>query len=180
MPRFARAAGAWGRSFSKRQRFPSTFSRPRSIMRRYTIVRGARGGFFKDVFKGVKKAVQVVGRIPVIGAVARTVVSSVPVLGGVVTAVGAVKSAVHPPSVANTANTSATTGAPPVGQPQASPSGSGSRPRRRKTASRGKAPRRRRPRTNAARRGISAKQRAARARFARAAKKGRIKKGSRL
>lgn len=157
--------------------------RLRSPFRRRAIVRGRRGGFFKDVFRGVKKAVSVVGRLPVVGAVAKTVVSSVPVLGGVVTAVGAVKSALHPPTVANTGNTTATTGAPPVGQP---PLYGGRKeryqrglrkPRKRRSKKRATPRASRKKRSS---RGVSAKQRAARARFARAAKKGPIKKGARL
>lgn len=137
-----------------------------------------RGGFFKDVFRVARKAIQ-----PLIGTVAKTVVAGVPVLGGIVTAVGAIKSAVHPPTTANTGNTTATTGAPPVGQPPA-PSASRApgapRRRRRSPGRRRRSPARARRSRGRARRGVSAKQRAARARFARAARKGRIRKGSRL
>jgi hypothetical protein len=160
----------------RRSRLARPAVAPSFARRRVHIVRG-RGGFFGDVFKGVKKVVSVVSKVPVIGAVAKTVVSSVPVLGGVITAVGAIKSAVNPPTVANTGNTTATTGAPPVGQPQASTAGAAPSPRR-KRATKAKAKARRRKK-GASSRG-SAKQRAARARFARAAKKGRIKKGQKL
>lgn len=168
------------RGARRRTRF--TRSPRSSLTRRHAIVRFRRGvpvqgGFFGSIVKGVKKVVGTVARIPVVGAVAKTVLTSVPVLGGVVTAVGAVKSAIRPPTVANTGNTTATTGAPPLGQPQAAsrPPARRTRKPRARRVSRGT---RRRPAKRA--RGISAKQRAARARFARAARKGRIRKGARL
>jgi len=130
----------------------------------------------------------------IVGKVVKTVVGSTPILGGVVSAVGAVKSALHPPTLANTANLSARTGVAGFGQPpfpeMLSPSrrsrSTRSHPpghsRRKKARTRTRATRTR-TRTHAKKAGrghVSAKQRAARARFARAAKRGRIKKGSRL
>jgi len=128
-------------------------------------------GLFKSIGKAIKKVGKIVGK-PVLATVARTVVGSVPVLGGVVSAVGAVKHALHPPTLANTANLSSRTGAPAFGHPNPM-----HRPRR--TATRTPRSRARRP-TRRASGGGSAKQRAARARFAKAAKRGRIKKGTRL
>lgn len=140
---------------------------------------------FGKAFKGLKKIGKIVAK-PVAATIARTVVGSVPVLGGVVSAVGAVKHAVHPPTRANTANLSARTGAPAFGHPSPmhhtrTPHGTRARSatRARMTSSRA----RRTRRASAGRRasgGISAKQRAARARFARAAKRGPIRKGSHL
>jgi len=130
-------------------------------------------GLFKKLGKALKKVVKVVGK-PVVATVARTVVGSVPVLGGVVSAVGAVKHALHPPTLANTANLSARTGAPAFGHPH---------PMHRPTRtprSRARRPTRRASGGGAKRAGGSAKQRAARARFAKAAKRGPIKKGTRL
>lgn len=69
-------------------------------------------GLFKKLGKALKKVAK-----PLVGTIARTVVGSVPVLGGVVSAVGAVKSSLHPPTRANTANLSARTGAPAFGHP---------------------------------------------------------------
>jgi hypothetical protein len=130
---------------------------------------------FSKIGKAVKKVGKIVGK-PLISTVARTVVGSVPVLGGVVSAVGAVKSAIHPPTMANTANLSARTGAPAFGHPGIMHSRS-ARPR----TPRARTTRARRPtRRTRASGGVSAKQRAARARFAKAAKRGRIKKGTRL
>lgn len=71
---------------------------------------------FKKLGKAIKKVAKVVAK-PVLGTIARTVVGSVPILGGVVSAVGAVKSALRPPTIANTANLSARTGAPAFGHP---------------------------------------------------------------
>lgn len=144
-----------------------------------------------SIFKKIGKAIGKVARKTIVGTIARTVVGSVPVLGGVVSAVGAVKSSLHPPTLANTANLSARTGAPAFGHPGAMhdfrrvarprPPGS----RRKRAPAYGPPgeyhPRRKRA---ARRKGVSsggsAKQRAARARFAAAAKRGRIKKGSHL
>jgi len=129
---------------------------------------------FGKAFKAIKKVAKVVSK-PLVSTIARTVVGSVPVLGGVVSAVGAVKSAIHPPTRANTANLSARTGAPAFGHPGIMhhlPARSRT-PRTRARASRPT----RRARTGG---GVSAKQRAARARFAKAAKRGPIKRGTRL
>lgn len=124
----------------------------------------------------------------VVGTVAKTVVGSVPILGGLVSAVGAVKSSIHPPTLANTAGVSARTGVPAFGQPgmmtTATPRAlrreraTKTRTRRRSTAQ----PRKRRTPhgRSSAKRGVSAKQLAARKRFARAAKRGPIRKGSHL
>lgn len=141
---------------------------------------------FGKAFKGLKKIAKVVAK-PVASTIARTVVGSVPVLGGVVSAVGAVKHAIHPPTRANTANLSARTGAPAFGHPHPmlhhtrAPHGTRARSatRARVASSRARPTRR----VSAGRRasgGISAKQRAARARFAKAAKRGPIRKGTRL
>lgn len=124
-----------------------------------------RGGFFKDVFKGVKKVVSVASRIPVVGALAKVAVRSVPLVGAAITAVNAVQRAVTPRTVlsAPTVTAVAAGAAPPARAPR----------RRRKSA-------RRTARRTSGRRRSSAKQRAARARFARAARRGRIRKGQRL
>jgi hypothetical protein len=130
---------------------------------------------FGKVFKGI------------VGTVAKTVVGSVPILGGVVSAVGAVKSSLKPPTLANTANLSARTGVAGFGQP---PFPEMLSPSRRSRSTRSKPHPHTRTRQRAARTRtrttprkhghVSAKQRAARARFARAAKRGPIKRGSRL
>lgn len=140
---------------------------------------------FGKAFKGLKKIAKVVAK-PVAATIARTVVGSVPVLGGVVSAVGAVKHAIHPPTRANTANLSARTGAPAFGHPHPmihhtrTPHGTRARSATRaRTASSRVRTRRASARVRASG-GISAKQRAARARFARAAKRGPIRKGTRL
>lgn len=133
-------------------------------------------GFFKKLVKGIGK----VAKKSIVGTIARTVVGSVPILGGVVSAVGAVKSSLHPPTVANTGNLSSVTGRPAFGHPgimqphrtRAPRPRTARRPTRRAV---GGAKRKR-----AINPGGTAKQRAARARFAAAAKRGRIKKGSHL
>lgn len=130
---------------------------------------------FGKVFKAVKGVAKTVAK-PLASTIARTVVGSVPVLGGVVSAVGAVKHAIHPPTRANTANLSAVTGAPAFGHPS---------PMRTRTPHGTRARRSSRKRASASggggrKRRVSAKQRAARARFAAAARKGRIRKGSHL
>lgn len=140
--------------------------------------RMARGGFFKSLVKGISKVVSTVAKVPVIGAVAKAAVSSLPVVGQVVTAVGAFKK-----------KTAVGVAASPVGGiPAASEAGtppapigarapSGRTPRRRKASRKPKRAKRAKAKRSG---GGSAKQRAARARFAKAAKRGRIKKGQRL
>jgi len=132
---------------------------------------------FSKAFKAVKKVAKVVSK-PLVSTIARTVVGSVPVLGGVVSAVGAVKSAIHPTTRANTAGLSARTGAPAFGHPglMHHPHSARRTPHRKPTRTRASRPTRR-ARTSG---GVSAKQRAARARFAKAAKRGPIRKGTRL
>lgn len=134
-----------------------------------------------SIFSKIGKAVGKVAKKAIVGTIARTVVGSVPVLGGVVSAVGAVKSALHPPTTANTANVSSVTGRPAFGHPGIMHSHSRAtrpHPRARRTTG----ARRKTTRRASARRagGVSAKQRAARARFAKAAKRGPIRKGSHL
>ena len=55
-----------------------------------TFQRHPRGGFFKSIGKAIGK----IAKIPVIGAIAKTVVGSIPVLGTAVSVVAAVKGAV--------------------------------------------------------------------------------------
>lgn len=130
-----------------------------------------------------KIAGKVIGGKGIVGTVAKTLVGSVPVLGGVVSAVGAVKSSIRPQTIANTANLSARTGVGGFGAPPMMAAATTARPRALRRGSTKKRytvhPRTKRT-TSRKHGGVSAKQRAARARFARAAKKGRIKKGSRL
>lgn len=131
--------------------------------------RTARGGFFKSVFKAVKKAVSTVTRVPVIGAIAKTAIKSLPVVGQVVTAVEAFKGKT-PVGIA----------ASPVGgvvAPGRTLNVAANRPRRRKGKKAKKAKRASKRRSSG---GGTAKQRAARARFAAAARKGKIRKGQRL
>lgn len=124
----------------------------------------------------------------VVGTVAKTVVGSVPILGGLVSAVGAVKSSIHPPTLANTAGVSARTGVPAFGQPGMMTTAvpRALRPARATHARRRSKAQKTRKRTtphgrrSSAKRGVSAKQLAARKRFARAAKRGPIRKGSHL
>ncbi len=130
---------------------------------------------FGKAFKAIRKVAKVVSK-PLVSTIARTVVGSVPILGGVVSAVGAVKSSLHPPTVANTAGLSARTGAPAFGHPGLMHSRSARTTPHRKARTRASRPTRR-ARTSG---GISAKQKAARARFAKAAKRGPIKRGSHL
>jgi hypothetical protein len=134
-----------------------------------------------------KIAGKVIGGKGLIGSVAKTLVGSVPILGGAISAVGAVKSAIRPPTLANTANLSSRTGVPGFGAPGIMSATHTAIPRalrshrRTRSASHRAAPARPSPRrVRRAVGGVSAKQRAARARFARAAKRGRIRKGSRL
>lgn len=142
---------------------------------------------FSKAFKGLKRVAKIVAK-PVAATIARTVVGSVPVLGGVVSAVGAVKHAIHPPTRANTANLSSVTGAPAFGHPSPMRHSrtTGTRARR---GSRKRAPayggaREARSQGLLRKKRVSsrgsAKQRAARARFAAAAKRGPIRKGQRL
>lgn len=139
---------------------------------RFVRYRG-RGGFFGSIFKGIKTAVHVASSV-----LPKTLISSVPILGGAITAVGAAKAALRPPTLANVANQTAIAGALPLGQPTtAIPRGLHRRKRKKvKTTKRTT----KRARRRKGRAGGTAKQRAARARFARAARKGRIKKGQRL
>lgn len=126
----------------------------------------------------------------VVGTVAKTVVGSVPILGGLVSAVGAVKSSIHPPTLANTAGVSARTGVPAFGQPGMMTTAVPRALRRARAKPKTHARRRSKahsPRKrstphgrSSAKRGVSAKQLAARKRFARAAKRGPIRKGSHL
>lgn len=131
-----------------------------------------------------KIAGSVIGGKGLVGSIAKTVVGSVPILGGAISAVGAVKSAIRPPTIANTANLSARTGVPGFGQPGLMASTTkvprALRRGRTKKRRRAAAPRKAKHRRTRKHGGVSAKQRAARARFARAAKRGRIKKGSHL
>lgn len=144
--------------------------------------RGSRGGLFGSIGKFVKKAVNVVGKVPILSAVAKTVISSVPVLGSVVTAVGAVKAATASGIAATSAPRLSIGAMPGSGPPGIAPLNVRlNAPRkRRKAKKRMKATTRARRRSKPARRGVSAKQRAARARFARAARRGPIRKGQRL
>lgn len=139
------------------------------------VLRGRRGGFFKSLVKTVRGVVKTITKVPVLGAVAKAAVGSLPIVGQVTTAVNAFKSKT-PVGVAASpvGGVPHTAGAPP--QIAASVNARVNRgPRRRRKTKAKKA-------RKAARRkgGGSAKQRAARARFARAAKKGRIRKGQRL
>lgn len=137
--------------------------------------RMARGGFFKKLFKGVKKVVRVVTKVPVLRELAKTAIGSLPIVGRVVTAVNAFK-----------AKTAVGVAGSPVGA--GTPASNFNQrvnrraPSRRKTKKAKKSARRSRGSKAKAKRkgGGSAKQRAARARFAKAAKKGRIRKGQRL
>jgi hypothetical protein len=132
-----------------------------------------RGGFFKDLVKGVGKVVKTVTRIPVIKDLVKVAIGGIPIVGQVVTAVNAFKGAT---AAAGSANVAGGVSTPMYGGMKEAPPGF-RRPRRRKRA----APRRKKKaKAKRSRKGGSAKQRAARARFARAAKKGRIKKGQRL
>lgn len=138
--------------------------------------RMARGGFFKSLFKGAKKLVKSVTKIPVIGTVAKTALGSLPIVGQVTTAVNAFKKKT-PVGIA----------ASPIGGNPAialnlSANAGNRRPKNRRPKRRPKATRKRKTnKTKAIRKGGgTAKQRAARARFAKAAKKGRIRKGQRL
>lgn len=138
--------------------------------------RHARGGFFKDVFKGVKKIVNTVTKVPVIGTVAKVAVGSLPIVGQVTTAVNAFKKKTPVGIAASPVGgvpMAAVAGAAPVSV--APPTARAPRRKRRKATTKRKATKRK-----AKSGGGSAKQRAARARFAAAARKGKIKKGQRL
>lgn len=140
--------------------------------------RGARGGFFKDIFKGAAKVVKAVTKVPVVGAIAKAAVGSLPVVGQVVTAVNAFKKKT-PVGVAASpiGGVQTVSGAPPISLAAPRAMNGGAAPRRRRKRKAAK----RTKRAKAKRKGGgSAKQRAARARFAAAARKGRIKKGQRL
>jgi hypothetical protein len=146
--------------------------RPGGVVASFRYSRMARGGFFKDVFKGVKKIVKTVTKVPVIGTIAKAAVGSLPIVGQVTTAVAAFKK-----------KTPVGAAASPVGGVQPSSSvavnmaANAPAPRRRRKAAKKS---KRRKATTKRKGGGSAKQRAARARFAAAARKGRIKKGARL
>lgn len=140
----------------------------------FRYARMQRGGFFKSLFKGVSKVVKAVTKVPVLGAVAKAAVGSLPIVGQVQTAIGAFKK-----------KTAVGVAASPVGgvvsPSQAFNMASNRRAPRRKTSKKSKkAKRSKRAKKSSRKGGGSAKQRAARARFAAAARKGRIKKGSRL
>lgn len=142
--------------------------------------RGARGGFFKDVFKGVKKIVNTVTKVPVIGTVAKVAVGSLPIVGQVTTAVNAFKKktpvGIAASPVGGVPMAAASGAAPPNygGTKEGISQGYIRRPRRKRRKA--KASKRKGKRSG----GGSAKQRAARARFAAAARKGKIRKGQRL
>lgn len=144
--------------------------------------RPVRGGFFKSLVKGVGKVVGTVTKLPVVGTVAKAALSSLPVVGQVVTAISAVKGLTAASASAGIAGGVSSLPAAGVGGLGLT---STAKPRRRKKA---KARRRAKPRKRVRRAGArrqsrkkgTAKQRAARARFARAARRGRIKKGTRL
>jgi len=131
--------------------------------------RGRRGGFFKKLFKGVKKIVTTVAKVPVVGTVAKAAISSIPVVKAVTTAVNVVKKATASGVSAATAPITPRVDAPAYSS-TAQEHAMGA-PRRKAKRKAKKAKRKG---------GGTAKQRAARARFARAARKGRIKKGARL
>lgn len=152
---------------------------PRSILYGRRM---ARGGFFKSIGKIAKGIIKTVKHVPVLNAVAKAAVGSLPIVGQVQTAVNAFKKKT-PVGVA----------ASPVGGIQPTPAqslnastnrrSSPKRTRRAKKAKTAKAkPRKARKSKAKGKRkgGGTAKQRAARARFAAAARKGRIKKGQRL
>lgn len=141
--------------------------------------RMARGGFFKSIGRIVKS----IAHVPIISALAKTAVSSLPILGRVQTAVESFKK-----------KTAQGVGQSPVGAgkptaSQATNTAYNRKPKRRaKHAKRAKTAKRRpkhAKRAKTAKRGKrsgggSPKQIAARKRFAAAARKGRIKKGARL
>lgn len=145
--------------------------------------RPVRGGFFKSLVKGVGKVVGTVTKLPVVGTVAKAALSSLPVVGQVMTVAKAVKGLTAASASAGIAGGVSSLPAAGLGglglTSTALPRGM-----RRKKRTKAKAKRRAKRRTKrAAKRrskGGTAKQRAARARFARAAKRGRIKKGTRL
>lgn len=143
------------------------------------VMAGRRGGFFKSLVKGIGKVVSTVAKVPVVGTIAKAAITSLPVVGQVVTAVGAVKK-LTASGVAPTMNLAQLSATPGPSTPLAAQVLAGG-PRRRKPAKRAKrAKKRKRPTQKRASSRGTAKQRAARARFARAAKRGRIKKGQRL
>lgn len=141
------------------------------------IVRGRRGGFFSGIVKGIGKVVKTVTKVPVVGAIAKAAVGSLPVLGQVVTAVNAFKGKTAVGVAASpTGGATVATGQAPANIPPAFRHNAAAR-RRPKAKKAKKAKRAKRAKRSG---GGTAKQRAARARFARAAKKGRIRKGQRL
>lgn len=163
------------RTFAQR---PGGFTRRAFVGRRAPLpgYRMARGGFFKSLFKGVKKVVTTVTKLPVIGAVAKAAVGSLPVVGQVVTTVNAFKAKTPVGAAASPiGGVTAVAGAAPVFM-----TAPARRAPRRKAAKRAKRAKRGKRAKAKKRAGGTAKQRAARARFARAARKGRIKKGTRL
>jgi len=141
--------------------------------------RMARGGFFKSLGKIVSKVAKSVTKVPVIGAVAKAALGSLPIVGQVVTAVNAFKGKTPVGIAASPVGGVAPINVP--GPPMAAGLTLGGAPRakRRKKAKKRKAAPRRKAKAKKSK-GGSAKQRAARARFAKAAKRGRIKKGQRL
>ncbi len=141
--------------------------------------RGARGGFFSSISKFVGKVVSTVTRVPVLGAVAKAAIGSLPIVGQVVTAVNAFKGktavGVAASPVGGTTETAGTGGGATTGGGSRRPAGRRRKPKKTKTARRAKAKKgKRRSGTP------SAKQIAARKRFAAAVKKGKIRKGQRL
>lgn len=144
--------------------------------------RMARGGFFSKLVKKVGKVVKTVTHLPVIGAVAKTAIGSLPIVGQVQTAVNAFKrktpaGAGHAAHATHPKDTQ-TTSFNQQANYTSTHTRSGRRKKPLKKAKRAK----RAKRAKGAKRkgGGTAKQRAARARFAAAARRGRIRKGSRL
>lgn len=147
--------------------------RPGVTMGSLRYRRMARGGFFKKLIKGVSKVVRTVTNLPVIGAVAKTAVNSLPIVGQVTTAVAAFKSKT-PSGAGHAAHAGTKTPTPSQFNVQTNA------PHRRKRAKKAKRPKRARKSASRRKGGGTAKQRAARARFAAAARKGKIRKGTRL
>src|SRR5512139_2110111 len=65
--------------------------RPGVAMGSMRYRRMARGGFFKKLVGTVSKVVRTVTNLPVIGAVAKTAIGSLPIVGQVTTAISAFK-----------------------------------------------------------------------------------------
>lgn len=188
---FARARGRGSAQSSLvRRRFISAGVRPGAgVMHGRRVMVGRRGGFFGSVFKAVKKVASVVTKVPVVSQIAKVAISSLPVVGQVVTAVNAVKK-FTPQGIAPSAGFAKLSATPGPSTPLAaqisslqslSSGGSPAKKRKKKAKKKAKKPRKKaKAKRKAASKKGTAKQRAARARFARAAKKGRIKKGQKL